>query len=142
MNKTTKTLRDHHEVILEALCLHEVFRRLGFSSEQIFVQLACTADPNRLVFFDRAKTGDLCVHVVLRAQGLEYTGGIGPLPVAEDDWEQTWTDATVAWNAAPEAEMKKIWERSRVLKTSFNVMMALQAKGFRIPSLAASCESN
>lgn len=122
---------EQNEIIRETLCLHEAFRKLGFSSDSIFVVIARVADPSRALMHEQTKVGDLAVHVQLKAQGLEYIGAIGPIPCEDSEFNEIWNNAVKWFNQGPEKELQAMWDASRIHRVLPSLLLALQDKGFR-----------
>ncbi len=125
------TLKTIHKVWREALMVHEIFRRLGFPSEEIFLLVARSADPSRALFPKGLKPGDLCVHVQLKSQGLEYTGCVGRIPCAEDQLETQWHEAVALFNGGCQKEGTAMWNASKARRRVTSVLAVLVAKGFK-----------
>jgi|SRR6185369_8176258 len=119
------------EVTRESLALHWAYQKMGFRSEDIFMELALVYDASRVLLHEKTKDGDLGAHVVLKAQGLEYTGGIGAIGRSGEDFEKTWLEAIDWLKTAPEKELLEVWAQSKVRTMIPSVVWAMQQKGFR-----------
>ncbi|MDP3766879.1 MAG: hypothetical protein Q8S13_02585 [Dehalococcoidia bacterium] len=119
--------------LLEALCWHEAFRRLGYLPSEIFVAYVENGtDP------DSGYSGP-GVAVVLRYAGKQYAV-IVPDPkleaLAEGSAEDVdrrfvaaWSPATAWWNSAQHEELTPIWEKSRPVCNGTLLVMSLTARG-------------
>lgn len=125
-----------HEMIKEALCVHEVLCRLGFAPAAIRIQLAHTSTPGAALFPERTKAYDVCVHVTLDAQGRTWRLCIGPVGMDGVSFETEWKAAVRAFNAASHADGAKAWEQSRARNQTLAIERALTEKGFAIPGAA------
>jgi hypothetical protein len=104
------------EVIREALCLHEAFRRLGFPSEDIYV-LGPQAGR---------------IGVAVQKTGKSFAVEVGQqCHLSDEAFEKLWDRAVVWFNEeASEDELQEMWENSKVLKNSTLLVSELQARGF------------
>jgi hypothetical protein len=136
-------------VIREALALHELFRQLGFSSDDIFV----TSRPFQL-FVSRAAEGlpthfkpvdapqRLTVFVVVRQGELQFAVPCSYMldaGVTEEQFVELWTRAAIAWN--DDGQMSnttrlRIYEESPYHDAGkvLALLQAMDAKGFVIPA--------
>ena len=104
------------------LALFEAFRRLGFTSDEIFV----------------GYNGGNPV-VVVRAQEKQFAvavGDTGPQPTDEQQYQEEWVDAVAAWNGGmlTEVERQRLY-REHVIDAGkgMPLLEALFAKGFVLP---------
>ena len=105
-----------HPIIREALAAHEVFRKLGFTPDEIFI---------------RPRPDELFVTV--RRSGLEFNFTLGKHDFGDVNTViALWVAATEWWNMGPEAERTEMYERSETRKTVVPLIVALKAKGFAI----------
>lgn len=126
-------LGNAHEMITEALCVHEVLCRLGFAPAGIRVQLAHTSTPDSALFSERTKLYDVCVFVSLAAQGRTWRLCVGPVGMDGITFEEEWKKAVRAFNAATHQDGLPAWEQSRARNQSLAIERALAEKGFLIP---------
>lgn len=126
-------VRDLPVVFREALCLHDILRTAGFTTEQIFVMVARCADPVGALFGGGLKHGDLAFWVVLRAQGLEWAGLIGALPCAENEVGAEWGAAATSYNGAPKEECRVVLDATRARHLTTEILVSLLRKGFALP---------
>lgn len=123
-----------HEMIVEALCVHEALCRMGFAPLAIRVQLAHTSTPDLALFPERTKLYDVCVFVTLAAQGRTWRLCVGPVgELGGVAFEAEWQKAVRAFNAATHADGAPQWERSRARNQMLAIERALQERGFYIP---------
>ena len=102
--------------ICECLAFHEAFRRLNFSSNDIFV------------YFGRQG-----VKVVLRTQGKEFVVAVDDRdwPCGTEERIKQWSEAVRAWNGSmTDAERKSIYE-SCVIGRATELIVALDRKGIK-----------
>ncbi len=123
-----------HEMIKEALCVHEVLCRMGFAPPAIRIQLAHTSTPDSALFPERTKLYDVCVFVTLAAQGRTWRLCIGPVGMGGIEFEQEWTKAARAWNQATHQDGLPAWEQSRARNQMLAIERALAERGFQIPA--------
>lgn len=129
-------LGNAHEMIKEALCVHEVLCRLGFAPAGIRVQLAHTSTPESALFPERTNAYDVCVHVTLAAQGRTWRLCVGPVGMDGITFEREFRKAVSAFNAATHQDGLPAWESSRARNQSLAIERALVEKGFLIPGAA------
>lgn len=109
----------------ECLGWFEGFRRLGFSSDDVY--FGCDVDEGRAI--------TICM--ILRAQGKEFASIIGKAPpeftpeLLAKEWERVanrWNDTTV-----PEAERQRIYEQSFPRTSSLRFLSLVKEAGIKIP---------
>ena len=114
------SLLKQHKIIREALCAHEIFRRHGFSADQIFVSIARAAE---------LAGGPPCLGVEVHHQGKEFRLRVGPSGTMTDDEMQTvWRAAVAQFNAGP-PEAIRMLHASEVYASRVEIALALQSKG-------------
>lgn len=128
-------LAELHEVFLEALCLHELLRRLNFTADEIFVAYGRIANPATAIFSKGLKVGAPAFFVTLKAQGKEYNVAIGAAPVGKNEIKQAWDAAVAVYNGATRAETDPLWARSLIVKRSATVVIDLVGLGYVLPKL-------
>jgi len=102
---------------LEAYATHEAFRRLGFSSDQIFVH----RNPAPL----------LDLMVVVRHHGTQFAVSVGRV---EDDWQTRWGDMVALVRSDPgDHDLRHIWESSLISRHTVGLILDLEAKGIEPP---------
>lgn len=109
-------------ILHEVWAIHQAFRKLGFSADNIFV----TNDG-----IDRAR-GIVCVSVVLKTHGTLFCVTTDPV----DDYDQFRTEWLAFLETAnthmSELELARIWARSHVSKQTVALVHALMAKGIPV----------
>jgi len=128
-------LADLDQAFVEALCLHELFRRMGFAADDVFLMLARAGNPESAIIPKGLALGDLALFVQLRTQGKEYNVIIGALPCPEDDFAKAWGTAVELFNKATRAESDPMWDRAAIVKRWDTVVLDLHGLGFVIPRL-------
>lgn len=118
---------DYPQVYLDLYAVHQIFMRLGFEPDEIFVAVRNVININ--------KTNVLCA--VLRSQGKEF---IFTLDSLGDDmiekevlgkWASFVEDVTVS-----SFEVKqRVFEKSRVALQQVLLVEALTKKGFKFPGI-------
>ncbi len=122
------TLRSEYpEILLDAWCCHEAFRRFGFSADEIFMHVSQNGE----------QPGAPWLFSVLKAQGKEFTITIGPLgDQTPEALMALWHQFAAVTNARSpdDAEMQEIWEKGIIWRIGpTNLAMGLMNKGFRFP---------
>lgn len=105
-----------HPIIREALAAHEVFRKLGFTPDEIFIR------PRPAELFVTVQRGGLEFNFTLGKHDLGDANSV----IAE------WTAASEWWNNGPEAERTELFERSETRKIVVPLIIKLHAKGFAV----------
>lgn len=104
-----------HPIIREALAAHEVFRKLGFTPDEIFVR------PSPELF------------VTVRRGGLELNLSIGTHAMNVDDTVAAWTAGAEWWNTTnDEAARHELYEGSATRRNLVPLMVVLKNKGFAV----------
>ena len=112
-----------HEILIEGICAFEVFRQLGFPSEDIYFA---------------AHTDDVppTVSLAVKRGGKMFTLALGPRPKGIDDKEieKEWTTLANDYNAGKwDPGFHDIFYGSRARSQAVNIIMALTAKGMYPP---------
>ena len=105
-----------HPIIREALAAHEVFRKLGFTSDEIFIR----------------PTRQNELFVTVQRAGKEFNFSLGQHDLAMVDVIKQWADATVWWNTGDNAERQDLFDRSEVRKNVVPIIVSLTSKGFAV----------
>jgi len=105
-------------ILLEALAVHEAFRRLGFTPDEIFIRPA----PPR-------------VYMLVRRSGMEFAVDAGENTVPMHEFGAAWTQAAEWWNAHP-PEGEAVWNSSRVRANVVGLITALVDSGFALRGAA------
>ena len=120
------TLADLPSVVQEALSTWQFFRKLGYTSEQIFTG----SDGEKIV-------------VQVKWRGMVFTIGVGPANgMSTDDWAVLWSDAADVQNEAPDEDLDRMWESSVVLNNGESVLTAMTDQGIFWPQHPKFCELN
>lgn len=104
-----------HPILREALAAHEVFRKLGFAPDEIFLR------PQPSELFVTVQRADKEFNLSLGAHDLDMVAVI-----------KQWADATAWWNTGDNGERQDLFERSEVRKNVVLIIVALTEKGFAI----------
>lgn len=106
----------------ECFATHEAFRRLGFTSDELFVG------------FGNVSGIDDVLHVQLQSQDKTFTVPVAKMPgVKYEDAMATWQAFAHSLPGMNESELQRRWESSSIRKNSVMFLMALIDKGFVIP---------
>jgi len=123
--------------ILEALCVHELYRKLGFSSEQIHLTVAREADE---MCEDH---GHLCLYVsILLKQNAEISETsftkdefhvrVDRYAGKEAELAALWTAAAAWFNTAGDEELTSLFEVSRARRWMALIVERLGARGIPV----------
>ncbi len=101
--------------VKELLCVHEIFRRLGFLPQHLYVDHYPLEGKVQFALRQRGTTA-----------APEFT-----IDIWEDcsDVKETWTAATEWWNSAPQEKVKMVFESSQARKNQVHLVTALAKKG-------------
>lgn len=108
--------KPEHKIICEALAAHEVFRRLGFTPDEIFIH------PHSDELFVVVKRAALMFSLTLGKHDINDVNSV----------IEKWTAAADWWNTGPEPERRELFDRSEVRKNVVMIIAAMQAKGFAV----------
>lgn len=121
-------------IMLEWLFAREVVRRLGFAPDEIFFVVN---DTGRVQEGDRVvDLGMPVIGLQLVRGGLTFLWSIGGINLAPDRVHAAYERACALWNAGEIDVNHGDFLASRPARQAIRVMMALQAKGFRLGSPA------
>lgn len=111
------------QVLNEALATFEAYRRLGFTSDEIFFTL-----------------DSVNIFMVLQTQGKEFTITCGPRGVLDaNQITAEWNKKAEAWNGTMTApEREQIWISSFVASHCGSLIDGLMRKGIRLSRLKPS----
>jgi hypothetical protein len=118
-------------VLQIAACLHNAYRQLGYSSDDIFMEVADTTDPE-------VRAGELGVFMLLRAQGKEFRYTCGGWPKkTEGRLRDEWTRVCDAINSheLSEPEFRRMYDTRFPEVRLIQLAAALKLKGFTIPAM-------
>ena len=107
--------------IQEALCAWQAFRRLGYTSEQIFAIHA------------NAPTGDSAVFIKVIWRDMDFIYSIAKTALTRTEFTAMWEQAAAAVQTENEKDLGKMWKNSEVLKRSVELLAALEHKGIFWP---------
>ncbi|MFI5296670.1 MAG: hypothetical protein ACHREM_01115 [Polyangiales bacterium] len=111
-----RVLQDLGYELREMLCVFESFRRLGFTSDQIFA----------------AHDGTRVSIVLQYAGGLQFVVRVGETQLSEAAFKASWEAAAVAWNLGSEAVLDRLWSQSDAREQLVPLVSALRLKGVPI----------
>jgi hypothetical protein len=129
-------LRDLDPIIFEAMCVHELFLRMGFPEEAMSVESAVTlVKPAQTLFPERIRDGQQtrCLRVRLFYHGRLWVGAVGPCSFSGEELEHHWRQAREAFNGATPEEGRPLWENSRARKLGDELAKQLSRKGITPP---------
>lgn len=107
---------DLHPTLHEALALHESFRRLNFTPDEIYLM---------------PRTGD--VHVTVKRSALQFNAFAGRHDLAVPELIRKWAMSTEWWNqTATHEEQDAIFRGSKVFANSVSFVASIVAKGFNV----------
>jgi hypothetical protein len=110
------TITDLHPTIREALALHESFRRLNFTPDEIYL---------------RPRTDD--AHVTVKRGALEFNAFAGKHDMTVPELIRKWAVSTEWWNSvATHKEQDEIFRGSKVYANSMDFVASVVAKGFSV----------
>lgn len=118
------------QTLIECLCAHQFFIRLGFKHEEVLLGLSCIS-PN----YDEPLLG-----VILNAQGKEFVLGIGLRHGATDaEIRQDWDVLADNFNGGRAVRViNNYFPKSSVMLMAVDICQALITKGFVLPKESAS----
>lgn len=126
------------DAMKEAICCHEVFRRLGFRPEEIFFNAQPPSKPciDQLIPDGEDPADYAEIQVVLRTQGKEFVSVAGILKGSAIQASEVWTElaGNVVDGSIPEIEMARWLASSRVFGASVRLLVAIMQKGIELPT--------
>ena len=128
---TTTALRRFPGVLLETWGYFEALRRLGFSSNDIYFGTALGV-PEGLPH----PTPVPCIFVILRHGDAEFVINVGPYEGDEELVKKMWLQivAGVGDGTYDDEELKIVWEGSKALQRSVDLVLGLRSKGIPLPA--------
>lgn len=102
----------------EALACHQVLRRLGFKSDDIYVMYS-----------------EGYLFLSLKTQGLEFNIDLGEVETNEVEFPTFWAEIVEAFNTGPEVEAAAIWEQSLAKNNMKLISDLIRKKGIMLPKL-------
>jgi len=114
-------LKQLNPAFVEALCIHEALRRLGYPAADIFVG---QTEAQQLLVVLRHKDREFVIDVV-------PAGSWAVMPEAE--FTETWQTAVAVWKAQALADAYEAYERSDIRKRSVELITLLTLRGLYPP---------
>lgn len=112
--------------INEMLATHELFRKMGFKADDLFVRFGANGE---MQFELRNQKAEFAINIVGGDSILQPDGRL---------WEQLrdeWQRAVDWWNGdAPEFERHTLYNGSTIRKEAVGIIMALKNKGIEPPN--------
>jgi hypothetical protein len=119
------TYDEIHPAMRGALGAFEMLRRFGFKSDDIFFHQNAGdppgPEPKGMMF------------VVLRTQGKSFAIRVGVVELTYAAWVDAWKAVATAALEKRIEEIDRIVEESEAFQVKVRMMMAIQAKGIRVP---------
>ncbi len=117
----------------EALGAFEGFRKLGFSSDDIYFTVGGQAPASHPEGPGRQ------VVIVLKAQGKRFNIVVGFVADDADSIERTWVEFATAVNdgQVSQEHLDRLWQESMIHNDAAGFLIALVGKGFTLPRTAA-----
>lgn len=118
-----QTLSDIPPLFLEALSVHEAFRKLGFNSEDVFI--ARGLGPDRV----------LSILVGIKRDGQQFFLSVGHYDGTDEQLLSTWHEVVAVYKGSPEESLQNMWDNSSIKKQSVVFLNALIKKGILMPNV-------
>jgi hypothetical protein len=121
-----------HPAMREAIGAFSVLRSFGFKSDDIFFHQNADESPGpepRGMMF-----------VVLKVRGKSFSISVGVVDAPYDDWFRTWRAVATEVLERRVEQADRIVEESLAFRVKAQLMVAIQAKGIRVPA-SAECLS-
>ena len=119
------TYDEIHPAMRGAIGAFEMLRRFGFKSDDIFFHQNADdppgPEPKGMMF------------VVLKTQGKTFSIRVGVVDMAYAAWADAWKAVATAALEKRIAEYDRVVEESEAFQSKVRLMMAIQAKGIRVP---------
>lgn len=118
---------DYPQVYLDLYAVHQVFMRLGFEPDEIFVAVRDVININ--------KKNVLCAS--LQTQGKEFIftlDSLGEDIITKEVYDK-WTSFVEAITASTFEVKQQVYERSRLVGQEIGIIEALTIKGFKFPGM-------
>lgn len=125
------TYDEIHPAMRAALGTFEMLRRLGFKSADIFFHQNANEPTNPL-----EPRG--MMFVVLKTQGKEFTIRVGLVESTYEAWVDEWQAVVAAALEHRIEEADRIVEESEAFRRKVDFLLAIRAKGIRIPSIPSA----
>lgn len=111
-----------NSILIECICAFEVFRRLGFPSEEIYI----ASDSDKIA-------------MILRTQGKEFVYLAGHMSVEPEVLREKWTEMAEKYNAGL-VLTDEIFESSRIMRERIPLLVAIYNKGITLPAAVDKLE--
>ena len=114
---------DHPQFLVEALCVHELFKRFGYDTREMFFVLSPSS---------RDKAGLLDVLVELRHRGKRVPIRVGDTNIPADEVARRWTDAVIDWNnheVCTPVMAQRFFDNSFARKDAVTIIAGMLAMG-------------
>jgi hypothetical protein len=135
MGERVKKISDFDPIYVDCWAWHQTFRRLGFSADDIYVEIARNGSIEACPLF---------IFMSLISQGRKFSAAIGPAVEPESVIAQRWTALCEAFNAKQidEGDLATAYE-ARMAHLHVSIVNALLNKGFDLnhPGEAGSFSS-
>ena len=117
-----KKIADFDPIYVDCWAWHEAFRKLGFSADDIYVEIAKNGSVEDCPLF---------IFMSLISQGRKFSAAIGPVVEPESVIAQKWTALCEAFNAKQidEGDLATAYE-ARMSHLHVSIVSALMNKGF------------
>lgn len=110
-------------IFQEALCMHEAFRRMGFTPEQIFLETSSEA-PDARSFFVTVHAAEGNVGVL-----------IGLCNLSTEEVSAGWIEAVNTYHEGTDDDLNDLWEHSTAARNLDSIVVSLAFRGVRIPAI-------
>jgi hypothetical protein len=119
------TYDEIHPAMRAAIGTFETLRRFGFESDDIFFHQNADErrgpEPRGMMF------------VVLMTQGKQFSIRVGVVDMPYEAWKVAWEAVATAARDRNVEEVDRIVHESEAFRLKVPLMMAIQAKGIRVP---------
>ena len=120
------TYDEIHPAMREAIGAFEMLRRFGFKSDDIYFHQNADEppgpEPKGMMF------------VVLKTQGKSFSIRVGVVDLPYAAWVDAWKAVAQAGLDKRIEEADRVVEESEAFQNKVRMMMAIQAKGIRVPA--------
>ncbi len=115
-------------MLREALCCHEAFRKLGFVSDQLYLESGLSL----------SGSGVRHVFVTIKTIPDDFRVWVGTTERTVTELAAEWTAAVEAFNTGSEEELQALWDASIASQNLKVLAVTIAAKGIRIPAIDAA----
>jgi hypothetical protein len=114
--------KDIHPTFREAIAAFELFRRMGFTPDQIFWHLNGNEPLERRYMF-----------AMLKAQGKEFNFRLGIVKLSWEEWQREWVKLSEYFtDEMPQSLRDRIFNESEAYSQRVPLLAAIVKKGFRV----------